>query len=251
MRRASGCACTALTGRRRRARAAGGRLSRWQLRLPFRGRDELLADMGVNARHLDDPLERAVARHVVLAGAAMGLRTSGQLLDYLTGLDAGARRVLLDAARARSGAPSTADAEGREVHQRAQRALASHPPRDEHGTFQICAAAGCFAHPTAGPFHLPATSSAKRWFCPRHADQAQPGDLEPPEERFVLGLDCVAHAVGAEAERERLEAEELLESDRRRGEERQAAAEQRAAWKDAREQERLAELPSSYRGGAP
>jgi hypothetical protein len=186
---------------------------------------------------------------VVLAGASMGLHTAGELIDYLTGLDAGARRALLDAARTRSGAPSTADVEGREAYQRAQFALSSHPPRDEHGTFQLCAAEGCHAHPTAGPHHLPATTNVKRWWCPRHEELAQPGDLEPPADRFVLGMDYVAHAVGAEAERERLEAEELLETDRRRGEGRQAEAEQRAAFKDAREQERLAELPPSYRGG--
>lgn len=106
--------------------------------------------------------------------------TAGELLDHLDALDPAARRAMLDRARADCGMDSTGAVEARE---RAAQPTLTRTSGDMG--LQACHAAGCATYPTtdAGSWR---PVNVRRWFCPQHVDQAQPGDLDPPPPPYRL-----------------------------------------------------------------
>jgi hypothetical protein len=140
----------------------------WQISVPYRFPDESLVDVASHCRTLEGD-ERDVARTIVLEAAVDGLRTAGELIDRLEALEPHERRAMLDHARAEVGLEPTAAVDAR----RYQPPLAI---RSSGGaSFPTCA--GCDTAPTRhGIFYRP---DVRRWWCPAHEHEAQPGDLEP------------------------------------------------------------------------
>jgi hypothetical protein len=184
----------------------------WEIRIPFRSRDDSLADVAGAARHLGDKEEAAVVRQLVLDAALASHRTAGDLIDNLDRLSPAERRRVLDKAREGSGLESTEMVDGRRAVAAASATLPSHEPlRDHHGRTQaICAAKGCRnfePDPISGAIAL---LPVRRWWCSAHRDQASPADSEPYRPRLgysasglVVDLDARDAEIAREAEREK------------------------------------------------
>jgi hypothetical protein len=188
----------------------------WTISIPHASRDEPLSLTASRARHLATDDDRAVARQIVFAGMLRGLRSAGDLLDELGAATPAERRGLLDAARAECGLEPIAAVEaGERVRQAsswARSAVTSGP--------QACHATGCPAIPTT-PEGAWRTVNAKRWFCPDHVDQAQPGDMDPPPCPFryspsgaIVPNDPVDEAREAAAEASRASRQEAEDATR-------------------------------------
>jgi len=118
-------------------------MSDWTIKLPHRHRDEPLSVTAGHCRRL--PAEdRETARAIVIDAATGGLRTAGQLIDRLQGMDAHERRALLDRARAEVGLEPTADVDARLQFEAANRLRAPRP------VLATCAAPDCPNAPTNG-----------------------------------------------------------------------------------------------------
>jgi hypothetical protein len=158
------------------------------IRVPYRSRDDSLADVADAARALPAGEDRAVVRGLVLEAAESGMSTAGQVLDALEGMTVDARRRLLDRARARADVPTTAEvaaAAARKV--RAPIIYDDAPPRDEIGrALQVCAQAGCRVFPVDPTTGAHSPHSAKRWWCPKHV-AGHETDMEQWQSRIVIG----------------------------------------------------------------
>ena len=84
----------------------------WTIEIPHRSRDESLVDTAANVRHLPAD-DRGVMREIVLGARLDGLRTAGELLDHVAGLEPHERRAMLDRARADCGLASTSEVDAR------------------------------------------------------------------------------------------------------------------------------------------
>jgi hypothetical protein len=154
-------------------------MSTWEIRVPHRGRDELLIDTASNCRHLPEG-ERDVARHVVFDAMQDGVRTAGELLDRLDGLEPAERRQLLDHARVEAGLPTIAEVDAGMRAELASKAgavvAAQYNPQLCHGKTpagHACNAVGMT------DYGVPAPTNVRRWHCAEHRDQARPGDMDP------------------------------------------------------------------------
>jgi hypothetical protein len=82
----------------------------WWIHIPYRGRDQSLSDLGFDANSLSDPEERATI--IALIGRTQletRVKTAGELIDSIEGLDRAGRRRLLDDCREAAGLPSASD----------------------------------------------------------------------------------------------------------------------------------------------
>jgi hypothetical protein len=137
---------------------------------------------------------------------------------------------VLDGARRRSGLALTAEVEFQERHEVDQRN--AQVTAGATSGWQLCRAADCNVSPvnSAG---APVPTPARRWFCPAHVDQAQPGDLDErpfplrrslsgalveydPDEEAREAARAASRAAQPEAQRaeRQLEAEELAATQR-------------------------------------
>ena len=125
-------------------------MSDWQIKIPYRSRDDSLIDLASNARALESDEDRAVVRQLALAAhlAASQLKAPsnvGFLLDTLDETPPGYMRKLLDACRVKAGLPTTAAVEAQ---------TAPPPPIVRaYSPPQVCAEPDCDTQPTH-PDHL-------------------------------------------------------------------------------------------------
>jgi hypothetical protein len=220
----------------------------WTIRVPHRDSAEPLSVTAANARVLEGD-ERAIAREIALhARLELGLHTAGELLDHVGALEPHERRQLLDKARAAAGLEPIADVEGRERVEVAT--AAARRSMSGGGGFPTCADPECNAAPVRhGIFYNPAV---RRWWCPNHIDQAEPGDLEPRGSGLRLSpagvpVDDDPAADAADREREasrRAQLEHELEI-------RAVEAAEAAASKRVRDEASRRELPEHLRRMAP
>ena len=190
----------------------------WEITLLVRDRDEPLVDVAYSARGIEDPEAAAVARTVAIQAETEGaLRTAGELIDHLEGMTPPQRRTVLDRARVENGLDTVADAMARrrfkQANEAARRRAADRP-------VPTCAVCGTRPTGTGGmPAQIP---TVRKWHCPDHVAQAQPGDMDPPPLPVDLNLRLLDpdEAAAAEAEDER-----FREEHERRRRERKAEAE--------------------------
>ena len=113
------------------------------IRVPFRSRDDSLADVADAARALPAGEDRAVVRGLVLQAAESGMATAGDMLDALTGMSPEARRRLLDRAREHADVPTTAEVKAKAAR-KVSAPMINEDARDEIGrALQVCPASGC------------------------------------------------------------------------------------------------------------
>jgi hypothetical protein len=159
-----------------------------EIRIPYRSRDDSLADVADAARALPAGAQRAVVRGLVLEAAESGMSTAGDMLEALGRMTPDARRRLLDRAREHADVPTTAEvsaAAARKV--RAPIVYDVAPPRDEIGrALQVCAQAGCRAFLTDPVTGAHAPHAAKRWWCDMHVIGHET-DMQPWQSRIVIG----------------------------------------------------------------
>lgn len=156
-------------------------MSAWEIRVPFRTRDETLIDTASACRHLPEG-ERDVTRQVVFTAMERGgaSMTAGDLLDHLHELEPAQRRQLLDHARQECGLESISDAEARKraeiASQTGALVAAQYDPKLCNGKTPDglqCNALGMT------DYGIPAPSNVRKWFCAEHRGQARPGDMDP------------------------------------------------------------------------
>lgn len=203
-------------------------MSRWTIRLPIRHRDQELVHVATDARVLGGE-DTAVARAIALGAMVDGLRTAGELLDYLESIAADDRRRILDHARSVAGLEPIDEVEARERIAAAWSAGPA-PPK--------CAIDGCNAWPAhpGGGLYFP---DVRRWHCPQHEHLASAADLAPRGSGLVLspsGVPIDVADVYVDVSREATERarREAREQERRLDAEERAAAErarrERAEW---------------------
>lgn len=199
-----------------------------EIRIPFRSRDDSLADVANAARALPAGEDRAVVRGLVLEAAESGMSTAGHVLDALEGMAPDARRRLLDRARERADVPTTAEvAEARARKVRAP--MICDDARDEVGrALQVCAQSDCRTFPIDPVTGAHAPHAAKRWWCSAHEHLAAPGDLEPWTARIALAPNGLV----------------FLDEQERDAEIAEREAERRAAWLEERRAARIKEWPA-------
>jgi hypothetical protein len=153
-------------------------------------------------RAISDPTERATSAHVLEHLSNNGARTFGDAIEMVSHAGPEGQRQLLDLARRKMELESTITVDEARDAAAARRddlppppSLASGPARDVEGyAAQRCHAPGCEAAPANEQGEL-VPSKAVRWFCSRHTDLAEPGDMDPwqgPQLRFgPAGLEVV------------------------------------------------------------
>jgi hypothetical protein len=157
-------------------------MSGWEIRLPDLNRDESLVDLACAESALPDKDDRLVLRELVLAATLAGDHTAGDLFDRLEAAGPAGRRPILDNAREAAGLPRTEDLDRAEHFEALQRQA-----RQRAGDRPIPKCAVCGARPI-GPGGFPEeVPHVRKWHCPEHVSQAQPGDMDPPP--LPVGLD--------------------------------------------------------------
>jgi hypothetical protein len=198
------------------------------LRVPYRSRDDSLADVADAAEALPAGAQRAVVRGLVLEAAESGMTTAGQVLDALGGMTVDARRRLLDRARARADVPTTAEvsaAAARKV--RAPIIYDDAPPRDEIGrALQVCAQPGRRTFPIDPVTGAHAPHAAKRWWCDVHVTGHE-ADMQAWQSRVVIGPGGAFIDLD---EQERDAAIQAREAERRADEQEQRRAQRIKEW---------------------
>ena len=188
----------------------------WQIRIPHRNRrDAPLTDVGFDARHLEDPEDRAVTRELVLdAMLNSGCETVGDLVDMVENAGPAQRRELLNKCRVAAGLETCEDAEAHEAFEAANRALRPRPP-------QRCVICGAVPTTREG-FPDLNVRRARRWHCRDHEHLARPGDMEAPPPPITMGMQLIDPD---EVAREQRQDERRAEERERRRQEREAEAE--------------------------
>jgi hypothetical protein len=160
-----------------------------EISVPYRSRDDSLADVGADGRHLPDVEEREVVRGLIAEAHQLGDRTAGDLLDRLERADPAERRALVDKARLAAGMETLSEIEAHERWLAAQPLPSPAPPRDERGfSFQLCHAPRCSATPIEPSTGLPGKTAARRWWCQEHGHLAAEGDMDDYEVGSGLSL---------------------------------------------------------------
>lgn len=141
----------------------------WSISIPHRRRDESVVDVMSHCRHLPRPDDARVVRQIVFGlRLDRGLTSAGAVLDHIEALTPAERRVLIDQARSALGLQSIEMIDAGERIRQTSRPSA----------LTMCRAPGCTNVPIAEGGVL-STPRVKRWFCPAHIDQAEPGDMQP------------------------------------------------------------------------
>jgi hypothetical protein len=215
----------------------------WQIHVPHRDRSDSLATVAGLARHLP-AADRAVARQVAVdARVEHGLRTAGELIDWLEQLEPAQRRQLLDDARSTCGLEPRAEIEGRrQVEAASKAALAT-----QQSLLQGCHAAGCTTVPTRDGGALREVDVV-RWFCDQHCDQAAPGDMEPrPSPWRYSASGTIVEVDTAAEQRDAAAAESRRRQHDAKLAERAAEAAELAEHQDALKDQLQRELPPHLR----
>jgi hypothetical protein len=89
-------------------------MSDWAIRIPYRRRDDLLADVDLAARRELEGEDAMVTRHLATAAMLAGDRTAGDLIDRIDRATPAQRRRLLDEARQAIGLERSEDIDTRE-----------------------------------------------------------------------------------------------------------------------------------------
>jgi hypothetical protein len=202
----------------------------WQIPLAHQGRSQTLSEAlecGVDRAFEGE--EHRVFIQLLLSPPVPGLRTMGELEDHLEGLDQDSFKALVDRLRTSAGLPSATQLEDA---QKLRKIVRDDPPRpmpqptrEQDGSLlQQCAASDCEAISTdaagvVGPV------KARRWHCPIHLDQAEPGDMEDWQPEPVVRLDPLTGGVRF-IEEDRLAAEHYDRLQEQRAEERRKRQEQ-------------------------
>ena len=145
----------------------------WQLRIPYRSRDEPLDARTIwqLPKLLDSDEDARVTRELLTLSCRAGAKTVGQVVDVVESLDAADRRLYIDACRKSAGLRTAT-----EIDDRAALDLAQAAGRVRgNSLLQYCA--HCDAVPLTETGTLREVK-ARRWHCAAHAHLAQPGDLE-------------------------------------------------------------------------
>jgi hypothetical protein len=191
------------------------------IKVPFRSRDDSLADVADAARAL--PAEdRAVVRGLVLDAAQSGMSTAGQVLDALEGMTPDARRRLRDRASERAGTSAKA------ARETAAPLILDTPPRDAGGcAIQACGQPGCRSFPVDRITGATMAVPERKWWCSAHRHLAAPGDLEPWTSRLAYGP---GGAIVDLDEQDREAADQAIAASRRAAELEQRRAQRVAQW---------------------
>lgn len=203
----------------------------WSIPFASQSRDQTISEA------LEDGVDRIfqgeehrVFIELLFAAPDLRVSTMGQLKAHIEGLDQDGRRRLLDKTRKGAGLPTTGEVEDAQQLRKILRddppRAAPQPARDQHGALlQSCAAGGCEAMSTdAGGAIAPVR--ARRWHCPKHLDQATPGDLDDWEPDNTVQLDPRSGALILDPEAEAREAEFYARQQEQRAEERRKHQEQ-------------------------
>ena len=183
---------------------------------------------------LDSHEEKMVCRELLAACRTAGMRRVGEVTLGLEQLTVDERRSLLDGLRRRCGLKSATQIDDERRYERANEASAARAAANSG--WQVChAAEGCDQVPL-NESGIPCETSARRWFCLAHRDQAAPGDLEPRGPGIRISESGAL--VPVEPDEEARAAAEA-ESRRRQHEDKAAAREHEAA--EMRENERRRE----------
>jgi hypothetical protein len=217
-------------------------VTEWVIRVPYWSRDDSLIDVAAEATNLPNE-DRRVVQHLVLEAHVAGDDRVGHLLDRLSAMKRQERRQVLDDAREACGLERSEDIDSREAFEHRNRTLPR--GRDRLGRcFQVCHAEGCTVHPV-GPSGEWIPHPAARWFCEAHRDQAEPGDLDPPDDLEPRINPATMQVLPSRAECERLEREQqrLREEDDRRNRARLAEAKAVASARERYAAEHPPEFP--------
>lgn len=155
-------------------------MTRWALNLPIRTRFDTLADLSSNVLEAEragslSSDDAAVAHELVIVAAQSGMQSAQHIEMVLEDMTPDVRRWALDRIRERAGLKTTSQADAIAAAEAATRAAQLRAP----APIPVCAANGCQAIPIDAATGAPTPVNANRWHCPEHADQAQPGDMEP------------------------------------------------------------------------
>jgi hypothetical protein len=225
-------------------------MTSWRIPVPMRSRDDSLSAVGGFVRHLPDPEDRAVARHIAVdAATSRGMATAGELCDWLDGLDTASRRTVLDEARAACGLPSTDDVEALARVETANVASLSRLRESKSGSgLQLChSRSGCNAVPTSN-MGLPIEAGVTKWFCPEHVGEAAAGDMLAPPSN--LRISPSGALVEIDMDEQARQAEAALSRERQHAailQDRQTDAAARAEHDRARDERYNQELPPHLR----
>ena len=145
----------------------------WQLRIPYRDRDEPLDAGSIWAlpKLLDSDEDARVTRELLALVCVSGARTVGQVIDVVDSLDADDRRLFIDACRKSAGLRTATEIDARRAYELANAA------NQARGNPMLPYCAHCNAVPLTETGSL-AETRAVRWHCPAHEHLAEPGDLE-------------------------------------------------------------------------
>ena len=163
----------------------------WSINIPFRDRDDIVLEVVRAARDADLPADEVQVVDVLARDALeRGVATVGGLLDELEDLGPQRARARLDWAREACGLVSATEIDRRREQRRIDARFSDHdipgPPSWE--PLQSCHAQGCSAWPT-GPAGNVIEVEVERWFCRRHRDLAQPGDMEKHQPAYYIGVN--------------------------------------------------------------
>jgi hypothetical protein len=199
----------------------------WTIRIPGRPSDPLnektIFDL---PRALDDPEDREIARELFFHCYTSGVKTVGGVVRGLEQLTHYERRRLLDVLRKKAGLADTATVEQQREYKAANARGAV--VAGQNSGWQLCHAPDCNTVPMS-ELGVPIVATVRRWFCPAHRDQAQPGDMEPrgsgiriSESGALVPVDegeterAAERAKSAAASRDAAEAERKVEAEERR-----------------------------------
>ena len=196
-------------------------MTNWQISIPYRSRSDDLLDIADAARSLPTDEARTTVRQLVLGAATDGVRSAGELIDFVDRLTPAERRALLDRTRQAAGLASIAAVEARE-RRKYHAPMTGVEQRDADGkAHMICPATGCKTFPV-NEVGAPVARRERRWWCPRHQHLAPAEDMQAWSPGIRLGPGGFVIADEEKAERQRLEREaERYQAQR---EQRQAAA---------------------------
>ncbi len=156
-------------------------MSEYELHIPHRGPDQPVLDAIDDTRLALEGDDRAVARGVLTERLLAGDETVGEVIEHLESVSSEERRAIADRAREDAGLLSFTEVEKNQELARIRRWPPKPPsPPPAKDRIQTCHAEGC-EEVSSRPGWGPSPTPVRKWWCPRHRDQAAPGDLDPPK----------------------------------------------------------------------
>ncbi len=214
-------------------------MAEWGITIPHRSRDAFVTEVAIAADEVLSGEDRIVTRQLAHDAIERGVLRVGALLDELEAAGQAGRRQILDRARERAGLEGATAREDRIKFEAAQEVA-----RRRHRPRPIPECPVCGRRPTGAGGMPVAVSPVRRWHCPDHVDQAEPGDMEAPSVPIgpnfgYFDPDEVAADQRDDERRQRAQLQRLDER-RERGEE-------RARVERARQERFAADLPAGFR----